>query len=821
MTVQHASIEVKSVSNLSKLHTDPHLASRQAIGILRGKRAILKVTGIVQGVGFRPFIYNLARRYGLKGWVINSSEGVNIEVEGEEVGLRKFITDIQEKPPSLAAVEEINIRDNLVPKGYINFEIRESLVQPGKFVPVSPDISICEDCLCELFDPSDRRYFYPFINCTNCGPRFTIVKGIPYDRDKTTMEKFVMCPSCQKEYENPLNRRFHAQPNACPECGPEVKLIKNSEFRFLNETLAAQFIEPTKGNEAILKTIELLEQGKIIAIKGLGGFHLVCDAFTGQTVYNLRAKKYREDKPFAIMARDIKTIKQFCEISVEEEKLLSSLKRPIVILRKKPETNPKIAEEVAPNNKYLGFMLPYTPLHYLLFSGSLSALIMTSGNISDEPIAYRNEEAINRLKKIADYFLIHNRDIYIRCDDSVARIFNDREMVIRRSRGYVSQPIRIENPKLRINNAILSCGAHLNNTFCLAKDNNIFLSHHIGDLENVETMTVFERGIEHFKNLFDIQPKIVAHDLHPDYLSTIYARNLLTLSPNIRTVAVQHHHAHIGSCLADNQKDSKVIGVAFDGTGYGDDGNIWGGEFLIADFNDYKRIAHLKYVPLPGGEKAIKEPWRTAASFLYQTYGKEFLNLNIDFLHRLDKQKWVVLQKMIDQRINSPLTSSMGRLFDAVSSLIGIRDVINYEGQAAFELEQIAEQLPISESRIEYYEYLIIGNTGSLIIDPLPIFEEIIEDLKEKVSKSVISVKFHNTVAKMIVETCSIISKDPGLNEVALSGGVFQNIFLLKSVCYRLKKEGFIVYTHSKVPPNDGGICLGQAVIANAKINRG
>jgi hydrogenase maturation protein HypF len=581
----------------------------------------------------------------------------------------------------------------------------------------------------------------------------------------------------------------------------------------------------------------LLHEGKVVAIKGLGGFHLACDATNDKAVGELRGRKYRENKPFALMASSLETIREYCEVSSEEEELLVSWKRPIVLLNRKAFS--PISEKVAPNNPCLGFMLPYTPLHYLLFQGPISVLVMTSGNISDEPIAYENKEAMSRLKNIADYFLLHNRDVHIRCDDSVTRISPPgpldgeprrtsavlrgehltgtvhSEMVVRRSRGYVPSPLRIP---FSFGKEILACGAQLKNTFALAEGDQVFVSHHIGDLENLETLQAFEKGIEHFRELFDIEPVIIAHDLHPEYLSTQYAKNLQTLHPELHTIPIQHHHAHIASCLADNGvSNRKVIGVAFDGTGFGSDGNIWGGEFLIADYVDFQRVAHLKYIPLPGGEQAIKEPWRMAATYLYQVFGPEFLQLDLDFIARLDKQNWKVLERMIEQGINSPLVSSMGRLFDAVSSLLGLRDRVTYQGQAAVELEMVIEQEPGSKLEGRSYGYEIENGDQINLIDPGPIIKGVLSDLQKGVSISCISAKFHNTVVEIIVDLCKRINKTEGLNEVALSGGVFQNMFLLSRAFKRLSREKFRVYLHHRVPTNDGGISLGQAVVANAK----
>jgi len=789
------------------------------------KRLRIDVKGRVQGVGFRPVVYRYAKERGLSGWVSNTSEGVVIEVEGDSEEIDDFLKTLKAFPPRQAKITALSTY--LLPvKNEGQFSILPSIAKAKIRTQVSPDIATCPECLKELLDPTNRRYLYPFINCTNCGPRFTIVKSIPYDRDKTTMGNFAMCPQCQEEYNDPLNRRFHAQPNACPQCGPQVTLVHNSG--------ATQ----SSGPEAVRETIRLLREGKIIAIKGLGGFHLACDATNDRAVGDLRGRKYRENKPFALMASNLETVRKYCEVSPEEEELLISWKRPIVLLKKKPFS--PISEKVAPNNSYLGFMLPYTPLHYLLFQESLAVLVMTSGNISDEPIAYENKEAMSRLKGIADYFLLHDRDIYIRCDDSVTRIFpsaslgsepgetsdplrgeplltptTHSEIVIRRSRGYVPSPLRVP---CSFKNEILACGAHLKNTFALAKGDEVIVSHHIGDIENLETLRAFEKGIEHFKRLFDIEPVIIARDLHPEYLSTRYAENLQIINPELRILSIQHHHAHIASCLADNGvSNRKLIGVSFDGTGFGTDGNIWGGEFLIADYADFQRVAHLKYVPLPGGEQAIREPWRMAASYLYETFGPEFLGLGLDFISRLDKDKWRVLERMIKQGVNSPLVSSVGRLFDAVSSLLGLRDRITYEGQAAVELEMAMEQFPSSKLEIQSYGYEIENRDQIYIIDPRSVIMGVVSDLQRGISASSISRKFHNTVVEIIVDLCKRINKREGLSEVALSGGVFQNMFLLSRAFNRLSREGFKVYLHHRVPTNDGGISLGQAVVANAK----
>ena len=768
------------------------------------KRIRININGQVQGVGFRPTVYRYAKDNSLAGWVTNTSQGVLIEVEGKQDNIDEFVQQLKEHPPAQARIDEIDIAAVELKKES-DFKILPSIANSEIDTQISPDIATCPDCVQELFDSKDRRWEYPFLNCTNCGPRFSIMKNIPYDRSNTTMAEFEMCCLCQNEYDEVTNRRFHAQPNACSDCGPEVELVAS------RSSLVA-----CKNKEAIGKAIELLGQGKIVAVKGLGGFHLVCDANNEKAVADLRERKYREDKPFAVMAKDIAVVKEYCYFSSQEEELLQSTRRPIVLLRKRDDC--AIAASVAPGNKHLGFMIPYTPLHHLLFGEKIKVLVMTSGNVSDEPIAYKNEDAFNRLEEIVDCFLFHNRDVHIRCDDSVTRILplvtvanKQAEYIIRRSRGYVPQPIIIP---VTIKKEILACGGHLKNTFALAKGNKVYLSHHIGDLENWETLNAFENGITHFQNVFQIKPKIVVHDLHPEYLSTKYAAKLCTQDKTLQFIGVQHHHAHIASCMADNGlTDRKVIGVAFDGTGYGSDNAIWGGEILLADYSSYKRVAHLEYLPLPGGDQAIKEPWRMAAMYLYNTYGDDFTKLNISFLDRFDKQQGQVIKQMADRRINSPLTSSIGRLFAAVSSLIGVRDNINYEGQAACELEML-----ITGKANGSYEYQLDLKEGMYIIKPQGIIKGIVADLKEHVKPEVIAYKFHITIVKLIVALCLLLREDTGLCEAALSGGVFQNMFLLEHTYKELVGNNFKVYIHNQVPTNDGGLSLGQTMIASARL---
>jgi len=773
-------------------------------------RAKITVKGIVQGVGFRPFVHRLAKELGLKGWVKNTTAGVVIEVEGDKGKVRKFYDELTVRKPAPAQIKEKQIVYE-VPRGSRFFAIKESTSQQKKEVFISPDIAICHDCLKELEDNFDRRHYYPFINCTNCGPRFTIIKDLPYDRPLTTMKKFSMCPICRKEYKDISRRRYHAEPNACPQCGPEIELIKSRKSgRESLGTLRYSEHFP-KGLEALEATVHFLKKGKIVAIKGLGGFHLACDATNGVAVEKLRKRKGRPYKPFAIMVRDIETAKEHCLVSQEEEELLSGWQKPVVLLKKREDS--KISDLVAPHNNCLGVMLPYTPLHYLLFSSvspSLSALVMTSGNLSDQPIEIDNQEAINNLSHIPDYFLFHNRDIYNRCDDSIVEIFRGDPILIRRARSYVPSPIELDSKV----EPILACGAELKNTFCLTKDKYAFISQYIGDLKDYKTLEYYEETVRRFEKLFGISPKIIAHDLHPDYLSTRYALNIKRRKPDIMRIPVQHHHAHIVSCLVENSVSGKVIGVAFDGIGYGSDGNIWGGEFLVADCGDFQRIGQLKYLPLPGGDRAVEQPWRMAVSLLVDAFGKRIPC--IDFINRWGKKIPIILG-MIEKKINSPLASSMGRFFDGVSSLLGICDVNTYEGQAAMELESMARDLSSSfrNLRVQNYRYEIQEERGRFIVEPGWIVRGIVEDLQRRVPVSVIASKFHNSIADIVKEVSLRIKERTGIGKVALSGGVFQNRLLLGLILRKLTERGFICYYQKKIPPNDGGISLGQAIIAN------
>ena len=776
------------------------------------------ITGIVQGVGFRPFVYNLAARLGLNGWVKNTSAGVDIEVDGEKETLDSFIKLLRDEAPPLSRIDELTASFRPA-NGFRSFDILHSESIDSDFQPISPDVAICDDCLRELFDPSDRRYRYPFINCTNCGPRFTIIKDIPYDRPKTTMAPFAMCPDCEREYTDPTNRRFHAQPVACPTCGPHVWLTL--EFDSLLSDLQEQ-APALQNDDAIKKTRELLTNGKIVAIKGLGGFHLACDATNPQVVTELRNRKLRVDKPFAVMMPDIETVERHCFVSDAERKLLLSSARPIVLLKRKPESN--LAKEVAPNQDWIGVMLPYTPLHYLLLEqsgGFPEALVMTSGNLSEEPIATDNEDARERLFELADVFLMHDRDIHIRCDDSVVRTFEPFDPLragrsnvetfqhaniypIRRSRGYSPFPVKLpfDVPQ------ILAAGSELKNTFCITNKNYAFLSHHIGDMENYETLNSFEQGVEHFERLFRVKPEAIAHDLHPNYLATRYALERAERE-NIPTFAIQHHHAHIAACMAEHGLDGSepVIGLSFDGTGFGDDGAIWGGEFLVADYKGYQRAAHLKYFPLPGGDAAIKKPARMALALLW--------SLGLDWDEKLFSVEEFcaddrnILRTQLEKKINTPLTSSMGRLFDAAAALAGVRQKVNYEGQAAIEFEALADE---AEGEIYSFE-LEQGQVGvgSGI-------ESLVKDAMTGVHVSKISARFHFGLAQSVYEVVKKIRADTGLKSVALSGGVWQNLTLLRRTVSLLDAGGFKIYLHREVPANDGGLSLGQAVIAAARL---
>jgi hydrogenase maturation protein HypF len=754
---------------------------------MKKERRKIEIKGIVQGVGFRPTVYRIAKKYNLKGYVFNHSKGVTLDVEGFSNEIDCLLEDLKKNPPPISNIEEISSKKIPI-KNFREFKIIESQEKEEKTTLVSPDMAICKDCRNELLNNKKRRYLYPFINCTNCGPRFTITKELPYDRKNTTMKKFKMCKKCRTEYENPENRRFHAQPNACEDCGPHLEFLDSKEKK-------------VKGNP-IDKAVRFLKEGKIVAVKGLGGFHLACDAEDKKAIEILRERKKRPYKPLALMAKNISIISKFVHLSSEEKELLQSPRAPIVLLKKKKKCI--LPENIAPNNNFLGFMLPYTPLHVLLFQG-LEVLVMTSGNKRDEPIVFGNKEAVKRLKDIADCFLVHDRDIWIQADDSIVRVVDGEVLLLRRSRGYAPGPLR---SPLESEKRIIGFGAHKHNTFSISRGAEIFVSHYIGETDNLETIKAFERGIKHFIDFFDIPPDIAVVDLHPEYEATKFGKKWAE-DNNKSLIEVQHHHAHIASCLVDNQLDEKVIGVAWDGTGYGADGKIWGGEFLIADLKKYERKAHLEYIPLPGGDMAVKEPWRMGTTYLYKTFGKDFLNLDIDFVKKLDREKWAVVKNMIDKKVNSPEVSSMGRLFDAVSSIIGLRDFITYQGQAAIELEMIADEIKKGG-----YEFDVKRKKPTYLINSTPVVKSIIEDIKNRVPESGISMKFHIGLADLIVQISELLREETDINKVCLSGGVFQNIILRKETSKRLRKEKFKVYNHKNIPPNDGGISAGQVAIA-------
>jgi hydrogenase maturation protein HypF len=721
------------------------------------QRIQVRLTGIVQGVGFRPFVYKLAQRLNLSGWVLNDSSGLIAEVEGPEAAIEAFLEALGSEHPPLAWIQDRAVT-SLPLNGDREFCIRPSVSETGRFALISPDIATCGECLADCTDPSNRRYGYAFTNCTNCGPRYTIIRDIPYDRPNTTMAAFEMCAECRAEYEDPANRRFHAQPNACPVCGP----APSAELGEAQRRLA---------------------DGEILAIKGLGGYHLGCDARNRAAVERLRARKRRSDKPFAVMVRDLLAARELCAVDDAAARALSGPRHPIVILPRRADAG--LAESIAPGNPTLGVMLPYTPLHHLLFRGAaFTALVMTSGNLSEEPIVVDNRDARERLGGVADWFLMHNRDIYMRADDSVVRMFEGEERVMRRSRGYAPQTLDVGRDLAEL----LACGGELKNVFCLTKGTHAILSQHIGDLENYETLVFFEETLANLKKLFRVTPRAVAYDLHPGYLSTKYALAL----EGLLKIGVQHHHAHIASCMAENGLTGEVIGVAMDGTGYGLDGAIWGGEFLFAGYAGFTRRAHLRYVPLAGGDAAVREPWRSALAYADAA----------ERLAGVDEKRVHVVQRMIATGTNTVMTSSCGRLFDAVAALVGLRYEVNFEGQAAIELEAIADG-----SCEERYEFEIDGED----IDFRPMMQRIV---RETAARPIVAARFHNTLAEAIQEMCLRMRRESGLNRVCLSGGTFQNMRLLRLTARALRASGFDLFLHRNVPPNDGGIALGQAVIA-------
>ncbi|HEY0486467.1 MAG TPA: carbamoyltransferase HypF [Mycobacteriales bacterium] len=745
-------------------------------------RIRFRVEGVVQGVGFRPFVHAVAHRHRLGGLVGNDTAGVFIEVEGPAAQVGAFRSALEREAPPLAVVERVTAEE-VAARGETDFVIVPSAPGGERQTLLAPDTATCADCLRELWDPADRRHRYPFTNCTNCGPRFTIIRDVPYDRPTTTMASFAMCGDCAREYHDPADRRFHAQPTCCPVCGPALALHDRDG-------------KPVEG-EPIATTARLLAEGQVLAVKGLGGFHLAADAAHEGAVAALRSRKHRADKPFALMVPDVGAARRVGHLSPEEERLLTGASRPIVMLRRTPDA--PVAAQVAPGNHFLGVMLPYTPLHHLLLAEHGRPLVLTSGNVSDEPIAYLDADAAERLGPIADAVLTHDRPIHIRTDDSVTRVWRGREYPIRRSRGYVPRPLSLPWAFRR---PVLACGAELKNTFALGKGHHAFVSHHIGDLENYETYRSFTEGIAHFTRLFDVEPALVAHDLHPEYLSTKYAREL----DGAEVLGVQHHHAHIAACLADNGEAGPVIGVAFDGLGMGTDGTIWGGEFLVADLTGFTRHGHLAPVPMPGGTAAVKQPWRMAAAHL----AAAGLEPPGDLLAR-HSGTWETVLAVARAGANSPLTSSAGRLFDAVAAIVGVRDEINYEGQAAVELEQLADR----GERGAYPAGLESAEgEGPFVVRCADLVQAVVEDLGS--GPSTVAARFHNGVAAAIAAGAARVREATGLDTVALSGGVFQNLLLLDATADALAAREFRVLTHHRVPTNDGGLSLGQAAVAGA-----
>lgn len=744
------------------------------------KAYIIQISGLVQGVGFRPFIYRIALKHNILGWVENNNEGVTIQAEGSDCQIEDFIADIHSLAPVAATIVSLKktVSEN---EGFIDFSINKSSSYSQTITEVSPDIAVCDDCLTDL-STQPHRLGYPFINCTNCGPRFTIIKALPYDRHQTTMQPFEMCAVCKKEYKNILDRRFHAQPIACNHCGP-VYRIEKSGLKF--ET-----------NEIYITIANEIQNGKIIALKGLGGYHFICDANNEQAVSELRYRKQRERKPFAIMCKNLETIENRFEVSEQEKKSLLSWRRPIVLLRNKKPFAPSVSMQL----NTTGIVLPSMAIHYQIFDFmTTDAIVFTSGNMTDEPVCIDDSIALNELSKVADIVITYNREIHNRADDSVVMVVNEKERIIRRSKGYVPAPVLTT---MYDNEGIFAAGAELTNTFALGKNTQVIFSQHIGDLKNAETMEFYEESVDRFSKLFRFENQFVACDLHPDYLSSEYARDL-----RLPTLEIQHHHAHIASCMAEHGLNEKVIGFAFDGTGYGDDGTIWGGEVFVCDFAGYERMFHFDPVPLPGGDQVTKYPWRTALSYLYKYFGDEILESGLPFLKTLDKTEIKTIIQMIDANLNCPLSSGAGRLFDAVAALTDICTTSSYHAEAPMKLESCIE----TDCKGKYL-YHIEGKT----IVFYKMFHQIIKDIRRSAPASLISAKFHNTIVSLIIDLSKRLKKETGINKVVLSGGTFQNKYLLGLTENLLLKEGFEVFSHEKVPSNDGGIALGQMAIAAA-----
>ncbi len=767
-------------------------------------RARARVDGTVQGVGFRPYVYRLAGELRLGGWVRNDEQGVELEVEGAREAVEAFLERLPAEAPPMAIVERVSAepRDPHEEHGFV---IAPSANAGAPDAMVAPDIATCADCRAELRDPADRRYRYPFVNCTNCGPRFTIVRGVPYDRPRTTMAGFRMCATCLAEYEDPADRRFHAQPNACPVCGPRVRLLEVGG-REISEDGRADVggAGEVGAGDAVARAARLLAAGAIVAVKGLGGYHLACRADDVAAVNALRARKHREERPFALMVADLAAAHRLAHIDEHEAALLEDLARPIVLVARRADA--PVAEGVAPRAPDLGLMLAYTPLHHLLLDdlGGSVALVMTSGNASDEPIAYEDADARERLSAITDAFLVHDRPIHIRTDDSVARVLHSghhrQVLPLRRSRGFVPGALRLP---LEARRPVLACGAELKSTFCVARARHAWVSHHIGDLRNWETLRSFREGVAHFEELFAVAPKIVAHDLHPDYLLSAYALE----RAGVELLGVQHHHAHLAAVLAEHGESGPAVGAIYDGSGYGSDATVWGGELLVGDLERFERVGHLRPAGLPGADRAVREPWRMACAWLAQATGDPQPAIPVDLLDRVDAERWAAVAGIAEQGVAAPITTSMGRLCDAVAAICGVRSVVTYEGQAAIELEALAHPSEPGTYEIPYTE-------GQL--DPRPAILGLVADLDAGASTAIVSARFHRGLGAATVRACVEVAAEAGLSLAVLAGGVFQNRLLLESVCAGLQSAGLRVLTPERLPPNDGAISYGQAAIAAA-----
>jgi hydrogenase maturation protein HypF len=766
-------------------------------------RMQVSIRGAVQGVGFRPFVYRLASEMKLPGRVLNSPQGVFIEVEGRRTNLEAFLFRLHQEIPAPSSIQSLEF-SFLDPIGFADFEILQSDSTGSRSALILPDIAACAACIAEVSDPANRRYRYPFTNCTHCGPRFTIIESLPYDRPNTSMKSFEMCSECRREYDNPLDRRFHAQPNACPACGPVLELWDAS-----GSTL-------TDREVALLQAAEAIREGKIVAVKGIGGFHLLADAENNPVVEELRQRKHREEKPFALMYPSLERISRDCEVSGLETRLLASPESPIVILQRKNLTSSNsIASSVAPGNPCLGVMLPYTPLHHLLMQELEKPVVATSGNISDEPICTNEREALNRLRSIADLYLVHNRPIVRHVDDSIVRVVMGRELVLRRARGYAPLPLHSGG----VVPGILAVGAHLKNTVAVSIGENIFVSQHIGDLENREASEAFQKGIESFRSLYRFDPEKIAADMHPDYFSSKFAR-----ACGVPAVYVQHHYAHVAACMAENQLEGTVLGIAWDGTGFGPDGTVWGGEFLLTNRTAFDRVASFRQFGLPGGETAVREPRRTALGILYEALGERvFERKDLFPIQSFSKSEISGISQMLRKGLHCPRTSSAGRLFDAVASISGLRQKIRFEGQAAMDVEFAVGALETEESypfdisdRKSTASGLDSDCPAGMIVDWEPMILAVIEDIGNAVSPARISARFHNTLAEIIAE----ISRCVGETRVVLTGGCFQNRYLLQQAVRKLEAAGLKPYWHQRIPPNDGGIAPGQIVAVSRMLKQ-